>query len=291
MSDFSGRVVLITGAGKGIGKSYAEWFAARGAKVVVNNRSHPGVPSSAQAVADQICRSGGIAIADEHSVEDESGNHAMVETAIREFGRLDILICNAAISAERMPIESTPMERMRQVMAINFYSCVYSLQAALPGMIKQDYGRIVLTGSASGFYGQRGNAAYGASKTALIGLARCVAYDNRGRNIFINIVNPYARTEMAKAIDPKFSELLAPKKVAPVVGYLCSDACRSAGKIYAVGAGRVRAVAISDGPVSEVDDDNFDTVVPEVKPEPGLFTPTSSENSSLGLIPEITANR
>src|SRR2546428_4815639 len=102
--DFAGRVALITGAGKGIGRAYAEWLGARGAKVVVNNRSHPGVPSSAQEVADIINAAGGIAIIDEHAVEDEAAGQAMVQRALDAFGRLDILICNAGVSAQKKAV-------------------------------------------------------------------------------------------------------------------------------------------------------------------------------------------
>jgi NAD(P)-dependent dehydrogenase (short-subunit alcohol dehydrogenase family) len=139
--DFTGRVALITGAGKGIGRAYAEWLGAHGAKVVVNNRSHPGVPSSAQEVADVITRAGGTAIIDEHAVEDEASGQAMVEAALKAFGRLDILICNAGVSAQKKAVEDATLAEFDEIMRINFYGALHPLKAALPGMIANNYGR------------------------------------------------------------------------------------------------------------------------------------------------------
>ena len=175
--DFTGKVALVTGAGKTIGRGYAEWLGKHGAKVVVNNRSHPGVPSSAQEVADVINAAGGAAIIDEHAVEDESSGKAMVQRAIDTFGRLDILICNAAITSEKKPLEELSLAEFNAIMQINFYGSLYPLMAALPGMIERNYGRIVLTTSVAGLCGMAGSVAYAASKTALVGVA--TGYGNR----------------------------------------------------------------------------------------------------------------
>ena len=289
--DFTGRVALVTGAGKGIGRGYAEWLGAHGAKVVVNNRSHPGVPSSAQEVADVINAAGGTAIIDEHAVGDEADGRAMVQTALDAWGRLDILICNAAISPPRKPLEQRTVAEFEEVMRINFYGTLHPLMAALPGMIERDYGRIVLTTSASGLYGQADTTPYAAAKTALVGLMKAMAVENRGRNIKVNTVSPYARTNMAKAIDPKFSELMAPHKLAPMVGWMCSEACTESGAIYAVGSGRVRRVSLVEGPRLSIEGDDVTALIPGLADLSKVYAPTSSNNSALSLTPELVAKK
>ena len=285
--DFTGKVALVTGAGKTIGRGYAEWLGKHGAKVVVNNRSHPGVPSSAQEVADVINAAGGAAIIDEHAVEDESSGKAMVQRAIDTFGRLDILICNAAITSEKKPLEELSLAEFNAIMQINFYGSLYPLMAALPGMIERNYGRIVLTTSVAGLCGMAGSVAYAASKTALVGVARAMAIDNRKRNIRVNVVSPYARTNMSERIDPKFSELMAPTRLAPMVGWMCSDACTDNGAIYAVGAGRVRRVSIVEGPVGTIEGDDVSALISGLADLSQVYAPTSATNSSLNLVPEL----
>ncbi|MGE0387478.1 MAG: SDR family NAD(P)-dependent oxidoreductase [Gammaproteobacteria bacterium] len=284
---FDGRVALVTGAGKGLGRAYAQWLAARGARVVVNNRRRPEVPSSAQAVVEAIRAAGGVAVADEHAVEHPDSGRAMVQTALDAFGRIDIVVCNAAISPRRVPLEEVPLDLMREVIDINLFGTIYPVQAALPHMIRADYGRIVLTSSASGLHGQKDLALYGASKTALIGLARCVAIENRGRNIRINIISPYARTEMAKAIDPRLSGFLAPEKVAPVVGWLCSERCDRSGIILGSGAGRVRKNTLVESPVAHMQGEDITDLWPTLERLDGLNVPSSSAASSIAMMPEI----
>lgn len=285
--DFTGRVALITGAGKGIGRAYAEWLGAHGAKVVVNNRSHPGVPSSAQEVADVITRAGGTAIIDEHAVEDEASGQAMVEAALKAFGRLDILICNAGVSAQKKAVEDATLAEFDEIMRINFYGALHPLKAALPGMIANNYGRVVLTSSPSGLYGQGLAGPYAAAKMALVGLAKAMAIENRQRNVKVNVVSPYARTNMAKSIDPKFSELMSPRKLAPMVGWMCSEACTEGGSVYAVGAGRVRRVSVVEGPIGTMTGDDVSALIPELADLGKVFAPTSGTNSSLTLAPEL----
>lgn len=289
--DFKGRVALVTGAGKGIGRAYAEWLGAHGAKVVVNNRSHPGVPSSAQEVADAINAAGGTAVIDEHSVESADGGEAMVRTALEAFGRLDILICNAAISPPRQAVEEAGIADFEAVMNINFYGTLRPLKAALPGMIAQDYGRIVLTTSVAGLAGQRRSPHYAASKMAVVGLAKAMALDIRQSNVRVNVVSPYARTNMAKSIDPKFSELMAPAQLAPMVGWLCSEACTDNGSIYAVGAGRVRRVFIAEGPRLDITGDDVTALIPALSDIKNVYEPTSGVNSSLNMAPELAPKK
>lgn len=285
-SDFTGRVALVTGAGRGLGLAYAQWLAARGAKVVVNNRVHADRPSAAKAAAEQITASGGIAVADEHAVESEAGAKGMVQTALDFFGRLDILICNAAVGSDGAQLQDVSIEDLRQRLEINLWGSLLPLHAALPSMIGQKYGRVVLTTSAAGLYGAKKSVGYATAKAALIGLARAVSIDNRDNNIMVNLVSPYARTEMAKSIDPKFSELLAPERVAPVVGKLASESCTRGGMIFAAGSGRVRRVALVEGPIGLIEDP-IENLMPEIHALEGAYEPSSMTNSSLSLTPEI----
>lgn len=287
MTRFDGQVALVTGAGRGLGQAYAGWLAARGARVVVNNRVHPDRPSAAAAVAQALNDAGGTAIADGHAVETEDGAQAMVQTALNAWGRLDILICNAAVGSEHLELQATSSEDLRRIVDINLWGSILPVQAALAAMVPAGYGRIVLTTSAAGLYGQKEGAAYGTTKAALVGLARCVAQDNRDRDIHINVVSPYARTEMAKNINPAFSDLMSPDRVAPVVGFLASPACTRSGMILAAGSGRVRSVHLCEGPMAPVPHD-INTFWPELDDLTQIYAPTSMRNSALSLTPEIT---
>lgn len=282
---FDGRVALITGAGKGLGRAYALWMAARGAAVVVNNRVHEGVPSSAQAVVEEIRKAGGKAIADEHAVQEDADARAMVDAAIAAFGRLDILVCNAAISLPNVPFHEVPLARVREVMDINLWGTLYPLHAALPGMLKQGYGRVVLTTSQVGLFGRAGTAPYACSKTAMIGLARSVGWEGHERNIRVNVVAPAAYTTMSQAIGPRFAEVLSPFKVAPVVGWLSSDACDRSGMIFNVGAGRVRRVMLHEGAVVEIPDDDMAACWPALDDMTGAVEAKDSTASGAILIP------
>src|SRR4051794_14465719 len=173
--DLSNRVALITGAGKGLGRAYALWLAARGCTVVVNNRVHPDVPSSAAAVAEEIRSLGGRASIDEHGVDNE-GARGMVEQAISAFGRLDILICNAGVS-HIVPFKDLRLEDLKRLIDSNIWGTIYPLHAAWPHMLAAGYGRLVVTGSAAAFYGAPGFAAYGVTRSAMLGLVRCLAQE------------------------------------------------------------------------------------------------------------------
>jgi NAD(P)-dependent dehydrogenase (short-subunit alcohol dehydrogenase family) len=284
--EFMEQVVLITGAGKGLGRAYAHWFAAAGAKVVVNNRVHPGVPSSAQAVVAEIAQLGGTAIAEQSSVETEDGAGTMIATALGHFGRIDALICNAGIS-EDVPFQTFPLEEMHRVMNINFWGSLYPLRAALPGMIASNFGRIVLSTSQAGLFGQRRATLYSASKAALIGLARGLALDLRKHDIHINLIAPAAYTPMASAkVDARWAQFMAPEKVAPLVGWMASRDCRHSGMIFNSGAGRVRRARIMECQPVHFDDD-FASCLPMLDDMNGALEAKESYDSGRVLMPEM----
>lgn len=289
---FDGRVALITGAGKGLGRAYALWLARHGAAVVVNNRSHPGIPSTAAAVVEEIRRAGGKAIADEHAVETEAGGQAMIETACSAFGKLDILVCNAGVVSYANFDELSAAE-FHRVMDINFWGSVYPMMAALPKMSAANYGRIVMTVSTAGLFGQPKSAYYAASRSAMIGFARSIGIDiGESKDIRINMISPAGYTDMARAhIDSKWEEFMSPFKVAPVVGWLAGESCKSSGMILHAGCGRVRRVRIMDARRIEISGDDVQACWPALEDMTGAEESASSFAAGKLMNPELYADK
>lgn len=283
--DFSGRTAIVTGAGKGLGRAYALWLAERGCAVVASNRRAADGGSSAQAVAEEIRAAGGQAVALDGAVEDAEAATEMVALAERHFGAPDIFISNAGIQHWR-DFAAVTLEEMRALLDINLWGSIVGLKAVWPAMIAKGYGRIVLTGSSAGLWGQMQSADYGASKGAMIGLARSIALDvPEGSDIRINVVAPAAYTPMSSgSFDPRWADYAAPERVAPVVGWLCSEHCRTSGGIYHTGAGNVRRVQILEGPVQRLSDGNVDAVMRSLEPLPEW---TSSFASGAEILPEM----
>jgi NAD(P)-dependent dehydrogenase (short-subunit alcohol dehydrogenase family) len=235
------------------------WLGSHGATVVVNNRAHPGTPSSAARVVDEIIAKGGRALPDEHSVADEAGVGEMVNSVIDRFGRIDIVVCNAGV-VNTLDTADLDMTAFRDLMEINFWGSIYPVAAALPSMIRKKYGRIVMSVSVAALYGANSMPHYAASRSAIIGFARSVALDvKEAGDIRVNMISPSALTNMTLRgampdvrIDP---DLQSPSKVAPVVGWMCSDACQQSGLILHSGQGRVRRIRIVGGPVLDFADD------------------------------------
>lgn len=283
--DFTGRTAIVTGGSKGLGRAYALWLAARGCAVVVSNRPARDGSVSAQAVVDEIVAAGGRAVAHNGPVQSEEAAAEMVMLAQRHFGSPDIFISNAGIQAWR-PFATATLEEMRELLDINLWGCIIGVKAVWPAMAEQGYGRIVLTGSSAGLWGQMQSADYGASKAAMIGLARSMALDvPDGADIRINVVAPAAYTPMsAGSFDPKWADYASPNHVAPVVGWLCSDRCCSSGGIYHCGAGHVRRVQIIEGPVHSLSAGSIDDVMSGLDAQPEW---TSSFASGAEIMPEM----
>ncbi len=261
---FDGRVALVTGGGKGLGRAYAHLLAERGAKVVVNNRKREpeGTPGSAETVVEEIRAAGGEAIADTHSVESWEAGQGMVATALDTWGRLDILINNAGID-QHAALHNTPIEDFERIFAVSFYGGLYSTKAALPVMREAGYGRILFTTSSAGLYGQHGLSSYSAAKAGIIGLMRAVAQEGAGKNILANALAPYAHTQMTEAHAQHFPDrLLGPELVAPIAAWLVAEGCPASGEIYVAGTGHFgRAQMVEnhgvklppDGPITPED--------------------------------------
>ena len=243
--DLSGRVAIVTGAGKGLGRAYALHLARAGAAVVVNNRRHPGEAdadtSAAQTVA-QIIAEGGQAVADWSAVQDPDSGERMVARALDAFGRLDIIIANAA-APQAKSFHKLTLDEFRTVFDVGFLGSLHLVHAAWPVLRAQGHGRVIMTSSSAGRYGQHGLSAYGASKSAVDSLVRTLAAEGTGKGIMVNAVSPYAHTPMtAGYMAGAVAEVFVPEKVSPLVAWLASDACTVNGAILVAGGGRFRRV-------------------------------------------------
>jgi len=236
---FDGKVAIVTGAGGGLGRAYALLLGSRGAKVVVNDlgTATTGEGSSSQAadkVVDEIKKLGGEAVANYNSVED---GDKIVKTALDKWGRVDILINNAGIlrDASFIKITDKDWDLIYRVHLKGSYSVT---KAAWNQMREQNYGRIIMTSSAAGIYGNFGQANYSAAKLGLLGLAKTLAIEGEKKNIFVNTIAPVAGSRMTETVlPPDLVASLKPEYVAPVVAFLCHESCTENGQLFEVGAG------------------------------------------------------
>jgi NAD(P)-dependent dehydrogenase (short-subunit alcohol dehydrogenase family) len=242
MADFTGRVAIVTGAGRGLGRSYARTLAAAGASVLVNNRRHGGEEAEAAAdrVVEEIQRAGGAAAADYSDAADPEAGTRMVEAAVRRFGRLDILIANAGVN-ESTAFRTQRLDDFRRVMEINFFGTLAVAQASFRLMYEAGYGRILLTTSTAGLYGGAGLPAYSASKAAVIGLMRVLSLEGARRGVLVNAIAPYAATQMTVGLTPAALHApLDPERVSPIAAWLVSETLSRTGEIILAGGGALR---------------------------------------------------
>ncbi|KAJ3370085.1 hypothetical protein GGF31_004702 [Allomyces arbusculus] len=238
---YDNRVVIVTGAGGGIGRVYAHYFASRGASVVVNDLGGSTTGSgadtkAADVVVDEIRKAGGKAVANYNSVED---GEAIVETALKAFGRVDIVINNAGILRDKGFARMTD-DDWDLVHRVHVRGSYKVTKAAWPHMQKQKYGRIIMTASAAGIYGNFGQANYSAAKLALHGFGMSLAREGAKNNIHTNVIAPIAASRMtATVMPPEVLEALKPEFVAPLVGYLTHESTTENGGLFEVGAGFV----------------------------------------------------
>jgi len=262
MSDMRDRVVIVTGAGNGLGRAYALDLAACGAAVVVNNRwTDRSKPSSAEAVVAEIEKAGGRAVANFDPVERPESNQAMVDQALATFGRLDAIVSNAGVP-ESQRFHRHSLEDFQTIFNINFFGALYLIHAALPALSKSESGRIVLSTSSAGLHGGDGLTAYSSSKAALIGLTHALAIESAARNLMVNAVAPYALTNMtAQHVAPGASKHMDPADVAPLVSWLVSPACDVSGQVIVCGGGKIRAAYSAEGPPVRLEKDRVGQAV------------------------------
>ncbi len=236
---FDGKVVVITGAGAGLGRSHALFFGKRGAKVVVNDlggTSTGGGKSSAAAdkVVEEIKAAGGTAAANYDSVED---GEKIIKTAIDSFGRIDVLINNAGILRD-VSFKKMTKEDWDLIFRVHVNGAFRCSHAAWPYMQEQGYGRILFTASAAGIYGNFGQANYSAAKLALVGLSNTLAIEGEKKNVRVNTIAPIAASRLTETILPKdMLENLKPEYVTPLVAWLAHEDCKENGGLYEVGGG------------------------------------------------------
>ena len=258
--DFSGRVAIVTGAGGGLGRQHALALAARGAKVLVNDLGGAvdgsgGSAGAAQKVVDEIRAAGGEAIANGASVTDFAAVQAMVQQAVDAWGRVDVLVSNAGILRDKS-FAKMDLADFRLVLDVHLMGAVHCCKALWPVMTQQKYGRIVLTTSSSGLYGNFGQANYGAAKMALVGLMQTLAIEGMKHDIRVNCLAPTATTRMTESLfPPDMVEAFGPEAVVPAMLVLTGQEaptrttlCAGAGGFEAANVTLTQGAWIGRGP-------------------------------------------
>jgi NAD(P)-dependent dehydrogenase (short-subunit alcohol dehydrogenase family) len=251
LNAFEDKVVVITGAGKGLGRAYALHFATLGASIVVNNRRHEGeAESSADRVVDEIAAAGGKAVANYSAVEDPEAGNSLLFSALQNFGRLDCLIANAGVTEGRSFRKQT-LEQFRDVLEINLMGTVNVVHPIFRHLCEHGGGNIIFSTSSAGLFGEFGLPAYSASKAALVGLMRSLSLEGAPKNVQVNAIAPYAATQMTEAHLPdELAIRLDPGEVATVVAWLASNAV--SGEVLIAGGGGVARARMKTSPAVPV---------------------------------------
>ncbi|MCA4721568.1 SDR family NAD(P)-dependent oxidoreductase [Mycolicibacterium fortuitum] len=249
---FDERVALITGAGRGLGREYALLLASEGAKVVVNDPggslSGDGADTApAQQVVDEITTAGGEAIAVTDSVATVEGGQAIIGKAVERFGRVDILIHNAG-TVRRGSLKELTYNDFEAVLDVHLRGAFHVVRPAFPLMCDSGYGRVVLTSSIGGLYGNHEVANYAAAKAGILGLCNVVALEGAADGVLCNAIIPGAVTRMAEGLDTSAYPPMGPDLVAPAVGWLAHETCSVTGEYFVAIAGRLARAAVVESP-------------------------------------------
>jgi NAD(P)-dependent dehydrogenase (short-subunit alcohol dehydrogenase family) len=249
---FDGRVAVVTGAGRGLGCEYAQLLAKRGAKVVVNDHGGSLAGDGADAApaeqaVEAIRAAGGVAVASTASVASRDGAAAIIETALDHYGRVDILIHNAG-NVRSGSLKDMSYEDFDAVLDVHLRGAFNVVRQAFPVMAGAEYGRIVLTSSIGGLYGNHNVANYAAAKAGVIGLSNVAALEGAADGVACNVIVPAAVTRMAAGIDTSAYPPMGPELVAPVVGWLAHESCTVTGEVFVALAGRVARAVIAESP-------------------------------------------
>lgn len=259
MIDFNDQVVIVTGAGRGLGRLYAIEVARRGASVVVNDlggtmHGEGSDASVADQVVEEIERAGGVAVASYDSVAHPEGGEAIVRTAVERFGRLDAVVSNAGIF-QTVEFDKLALDDWRRMLTVHLDGSFHLSQPAFRVMKSQGYGRFVFVASSAGLFGQPQAAHYAAAKAGIVGLTNVIAIEGAAHGILANSVLPFGSSRMVTetvggeqvAAQSPFLRALDPKLVVPIVVFLASRACAFTHHNYSAGAGRYARVFIGLG--------------------------------------------
>ena len=246
--DYNGKVVIVTGAGGGLGRCHALEFARRGAKVVVNDLGGAvdgsgGSSEAADKVVEEIRAAGGEAMSNGSSVTDDAGVANMVQQTMDAYGRIDVLVNNAGVLRDKS-FAKMEIADFDFVVDVHLFGTMKPTKAVWPIMKEQGYGRIMVTSSSSGLYGNFGQSNYGAAKLGVVGFINTLKLEGQKDNIHINALAPVAWTRMtSNLMPPEMEEALAPEQVTPAVVFMCSEQAPT-GKIICAGAGAYAAAQI-----------------------------------------------
>jgi NAD(P)-dependent dehydrogenase (short-subunit alcohol dehydrogenase family) len=301
MIDFKNQVVIVTGAGRGLGRLYALELARRGASVVVNDlggetRGGGADGRVADVVVEEIRRAGGIAVASYDSVAAPEGGEAIVRTAMGTFGRLDSVISNAGI-VNTAPFEDLTAEQWRAMLAVHLDGAFYLSQPAFRIMKAQGYGRFVFTSSSAAMFGADRHAHYAAAKTGVFGLKNIVAIEGARHSILAHTILPWGMTRMIadevggrkEILESPMMRLLEPELVVPMVVYLASRACEVTHQDFSAAAGRYARVftALSEGWLSEAGSrptaDDIATHIKSIGATKEFFVPSATNDETLEI--------
>jgi NAD(P)-dependent dehydrogenase (short-subunit alcohol dehydrogenase family) len=292
---FDGKVAIVTGAGGGLGRAHALELGRRGALVVVNDLGGAvdGTGSDetpAQKVVDEIRDAGGEATPNFDNVSTPDGGEAIVRSAVDTFGRVDIVVNNAGILRDKS-FHNLSADLLEPVLDVHLKGAFFVTRPAWIHMREQGYGRVVNTSSASGLFGNFGQANYGAAKMGLVGFTRVLAVEGAKYDIKVNAIAPVAKTRMTEELLGPLADSLDPALVTPVVAYLVHEDCPVTGEVFSVGGGRVARVFVAESQgyvnkslTAEDVRDNFE----QIRDEAGYEVPANNGEEIMLLMKALS---
>lgn len=299
---FDDRVVLITGAGRGIGREHARYFAARGAVVIVNDNgaSLHGAGGDDHHVADrvvaEIVAAGGRAVSACCDIVDVKAVQQMVSSTVAAYGRLDVVIHNASVYAPLGTFAEARVEDLDRITRVNVHGGWNVLQAAWSPMLSQGYGRIVITGSGAGFFGRRRDHAYSIAKAGLMTLTKLLATEGEAYGIRVNLIGPVAWTDNSKeqGIPPLMEQFAPPVLVSHVVAALAHEGCPVNGEMFHCGGGFVARVFVGETrgtvfPVGAMTAEGVLSSLHQIMDTEGFSVPANSDRSGAHLSASIAS--